>query len=195
MIRRFIPLFLSLVLAVFAFAACGGDASSSSDAASVSSEAASSEASEPASEESEAPADSGVDPEQAQHDVNATLAAIADGASLGETIELRELELTSGGIDLTGVTAWSAAESQMASENGGIVMVFEVDAANVAGLKTSLEAFRDAKVSDDRYAEYAEAREHTQNARIVDSGNMVIYAVSATGDNDALDAAISGATA
>ena len=167
-------------------AGCGGGASSSSSVSSTEAAApASSESTAaPSSEPAEAPA--------AAADIEGIFAQLATAAALGDTtVSLRDLELTSAGVSLDNVVAWKGAESQTAAQNGGIVLVFEVAPGTADALKTSLAAFRDAKVQDDRYAEYAEARENTSNARIASNDTLVLYAVSAEGTPDKVDAAIS----
>ena len=179
--------FLLLCL-VCAFAACGDSASSSSAAtASSQSTAPSSSAGTeaPASESTEAPAAAGAD-------IEGIFSQLATAAALGDsTVALRDLELTSAGVSLDNVVAWKGAESQTAAQNGGIVLVFEVNPGTADALVKSLEAYRDAKVSDDRYAEYAEARDNTANARIASNDTLVLYAVAADAQPDKVDTAIS----
>lgn len=107
---------------------------------------------------------------------------------------MSDLDLTSTShISMDNIVAWAGAESQLASENGGIVIVVQAKPGTADTFVTAFEQFRDAKSSDDRYAEYATAIANTKEARIVTNGDYVVYAVSATGQEggyDALDAAL-----
>ncbi len=122
------------------------------------------------------------------------LATLNEAAGLGDSITVSEIDLQANGLDTSNVLAFSGAESRLSSENGGIVMVFQVQPGSEAAMVSALEAYRDLRASDDRYAEFATARDNTANARIGSVGEYVYYAVSATGDSggyDALDIAIS----
>ncbi len=192
MTRRTITLFttaLLLLCLTCAFAACGNGSSSSAPADVSASEPApapdSSTAAAPATDSTEAPAAAGAD-------IEGIFTQLATAAALGDsTVSLRDLELTSAGVNLDNVVAWKGAESQTAAQNGGIVLVFEVAPGTADALVASLNAYRDAKVSDDRYAEYAEARENTANARIASNDTLVLYAVAADAQPDKVDTAIS----
>lgn len=186
------------MLAAATFAACGGTASSSSAASAPSS----APVSQPAAASSEAPAPSSAPSEAASEpaddnivNVGAILEPVVEAAGLGGTIDVTELDLTAGGIDTANILNFIGAESQLAVENGGIVLVFQVSPGTADGLVSQLEAFRDTRASDDRYAEFEQARTNTSQARIVAKDDVVVYAVSALGADglDALDAAIDAA--
>ncbi len=164
--------------------------SSSAAASSSSSAAAASSAAQSVASASAAPA---------AHDVKQLLATLSEAASLGGTISMSELDLTATGhISKDNIVAWAGAESQLASENGGIVIVIQAKPGTAESFVSQFEEFRDAKASDDRYAEYATAIANTKEARIVVKGDYVVYAVSATGQDGgfaALDSAIETAFA
>ena len=135
----------------------------------------------------------------APYDVDELLKQLSEAASLGGTISMTELDLTASGlISKDNIVAWAGAESQLASENGGIVIVIQAKPGTAETFVSQFEAFRDAKASDDRYAEYAIAIANTKEARIIVNGDYVVYAVSATGQDSgfaALDTAIEAAFA
>ncbi len=179
-------------LGALLLAGCSGGSSGSATVSSVSAPLLSSSASVPApstavssgAAASSLPAGGGLD---------ATLTALSEAAGLGSTIKVSEIDLKANGLDTANVVAFAGAESQLSSENGGIVLVFQMQPGATADMVSALGAYRDARAGDDRYAEFATARENTKGARIVEKGDLVIYAVSATGQEggyDGLDAAI-----
>ena len=181
--KRTVCVALACTLCLSLFAACsGGDGASSSapQSASESSVVATSDSSLPVG-----PADSA--------GVEEILLTLSEAANLGGTITVSEIDLTANGLDTANVVAFAGAESKLSSENGGIVMVFEMQPGTTADMVAALEAYRDARAADDRYAEFAIARDNTADARIVEKGDVVIYAVSATGNEggyESLDEAI-----
>ncbi len=188
--KRILASAFALALSLLLLSACSGSSSSQPVSSAPSSKAGSSPAA-PASS-SAAPASSSAAPAGAAA-LDTTLASLSEAAGLGDTIAVSEIDLKANGLDTANVAAFAGAESRLSSENGGIVMVFQMQPGTSADMVTALGAYRDARAGDDRYAEFATARENTAGARIVEKGDLVIYAVSATGQNggyDALDAAL-----
>lgn len=188
--KKFAVLALALCVLALALTACSEAPASSSSAPASSSVAQAAPVSESAAPETSAPPAPGID-------LEALLPALSEAAGLGGTIPVSgELYLTSSGIDVANIVAYTGVESQLAAENGGIVLVFETAPGGADALKTQLESFRDAKVADDRYAEFEQARTNTGQARIQSKDDLVIYAVDASGTPEgqaALDAAIAAA--
>lgn len=182
--KKAATLFASLLLVAMALTACGGgDDSSSSQPAS----------STPASSSAPASGSQSGSGCASDVDVQGMLDTLVEAGGLGGTIDVSELDLKASGISVDKIIDWAGAESKTSSENGGIVLVLVTEPGAAADIVTELEAFRDARANDDRYAEFEVARENTSQARIVDEGDCVIYAVSATGAEGytALDKAIS----
>ncbi len=180
-------LLLGTALCLLVLSACGGTTSSSQPVSSSAPSMAASSVSMPAQSSSAPASVSGPGA------LDGTLATLSEAAALGDAIAVSEIDLKANGLDTANVVAFAGAESRMSSENGGIVMVFQMQPGTTADMVTALGAYRDARAGDDRYAEFATARENTAGARIVEKGDLVIYAVSATGQDggyDALDAAI-----
>lgn len=142
-----------------------------------------------APEASSAPAEPDAAGEEAA-DLSGTLNTLAAAAELGTTIEVGEIDLKAGGLPTDSIVAFAAAESNLASENGGTVMVFQVQPGTEQQMLDALAAWRDTRANDDRYADFATARENTAGARIVEKNGLIIYAVSASGSWDALDSAL-----
>ncbi|MGD9559818.1 MAG: hypothetical protein AB7V55_04330 [Oscillospiraceae bacterium] len=201
--KRFFPLFMLGVIAVMSFAACGEDGGTSTAAtsqppASVASVPATStpapastpsEASTPASTPAQDPSTD--EPALGDHALEEILTTVSEAAGISATIPVTELDLRAGGVDPGKFDSFVGVESQTSSQDGGIVIVFSVKDGMQEALADEMIAFRDSRV-DDRYAEFAEAMEHTQNAGASYNGNVLIYAVSASGDYQALNDAISG---
>lgn len=177
--RRITALAVALLITACFFAGCSN--SNSGDNNTTTNQPASSQATPDASEpDASGTVDTSTSTEGTV-DIDALMASLTEAAGLGGTIEVSELDLQASGIDTSNIVNWAGEESKMSSENGGIVMVFQAKAGSASDLAAQLEAYRDARASDDRYAEFAEAIEHTRDARIVEEGDYVVYAVSATG--------------
>lgn len=171
-------LYLTILLA-----GCGGSASSqaSSQAAASSSLASSAGTQFPASSEA-----------QSKYDLASMVVTLSEAAQLGTTIELTELDLTAGGINMDNIAAWAGADSQLVVNNGGTVIVIQAQEGKADAVVKDLEAFKTSRM-DDRYADFAEALANTKEARILSQGDIVIYAVSAAGSQGGyadLDAAL-----
>lgn len=190
--RRLTVLFIALLFCICLFAGCSNSnqetQNSGSDSQSTTSQPTTA-ASVPVSSESGTGNSSSAG---GSADLGKVMASLTAAAGLGSTIEVSELDLKASGIDTNNVVNWAGKESKMSAENGGIVMVFQMQPGTTADLADQLKVFRDARASDDRYAEFAEAIAHTKDARIVTEGNYVVYAVSATGEEGyaAVDVAI-----
>lgn len=184
--KRLLTITLTLLFATLMLAACGGDSSSQAPASIPPAQASSSAASvaEPATSE----------PAASPYDVNALLAALIPAAGMDSTIEMSELELKAGGITTDNVESFAGAESPT-YDDGGIVLVIQAKPGQAAAVKAELEAMKDLR-ADDRYAEFAVRLANTKDARIVENGDYLIFAVSAKGQDggwDALDTAIAAA--
>lgn len=176
-------LLLSIFVTVsFALAGCANDSSSSQASTSAPS------TSPPSG------SGSGSNTDTSGYDVEGMLDTLVEAAGLGGTIDVSELDLKASGISVDKIVEWAGAESKTSSENGGFVLVLAVEPGTASDIAAELEAFRDARASDDRYAEFEVARENTSQARIVKDGDCVIYAVSATGSEGykAIDDAVKG---
>lgn len=160
-------LLASLFTLLFVLAGCGNKDASSQPGSSSSS----------SSSQSETPST----PAASSFDVDGMLDALIDAAGLGGTIEVSELDLKASGISVDKLVDWAGAESKTSSENGGFVLVLVTEPGSASAIASELEAFRDARANDDRYAEFENARENTSQARIVENGDCVVYAVSSTG--------------
>lgn len=173
-------LLCSILVSALLLAGCNG-ADSSSSAPSSSTPVSSS-----------APASSsGSTSGTSDYDVNGMLETLVDASSLGGTIDVSELDLKASGISVDKLVDWAGAESKTSAENGGFVLVLVTEPGATADIVSELEAFRDARAGDDRYAEFETARENTAKARIVEDGDCVIYAVATSADGfTAVDTAI-----
>ncbi len=121
-----------------------------------------------------------------EHDLEAVVSSLSDAASLGDTIDVMEIDLTSAGVDADNIVNFAGAESKLSTENGGIVIVIEAKAGTGAQIAQDLEVFKETKAQDDRYAEFEQARLNTQNARIETKDDLVLYVVDASGTDDGL---------
>ena len=179
--KKRIAFALAFVFALLLLAGCGGSNSSSSSSPvtpAVSSEGAS---------------------VAAPYDVDALLAAIAPAANLGDgPVTMVLLDLTAGGDVTRGdVLAMAGQKSADYYENGGMVIVLQVQPGRADSLKGELELFRDAQVLFlQQYPEFQDGIANTQNAYIYVNGDYVVYAVSTTAAGegnqaliDAVDAA------
>lgn len=176
---------ISILVLALALAGCSGgdDPSSSSSSAPAPSSSA------PASSQSGS-GGSG-DASGSDLDVAGMLGTLVEAAALGGTIEVTELDLKANGISVDKLVDWAGAEAKTSAENGGYVLVLVTQPGAAEDLVKELEALRDARASDDRYAEFEVARENTAKARIVTDGDCVFYAVATTADAfTAVDAAI-----
>lgn len=181
--KKYIALALTAAVAVLALAACGDSSSSSS--------------SQPAS--SGVVSSSAVQSQVVPTGLDGIVADLAAAAELGDTFEVRQTDLELlGGLDGANIVAMSGVESVNSMENGGIVVVLEVVDGSAETVIPQMEAYREARMGNSDYGEYAAARDNTQNARIAAYGNYVVYAVSAAGTPEgwtALDNAIATAFA
>ena len=144
-------LYLSLVLA-----GCGGSATSATSQ-SAPSEAASSSLSKTSSGSS-APS---VTETESSLDLDTMLSSLTEAAQLGGTIDMADLDLTAGGVNLDNIAAWKGAESQLAVDNGGIVIVIQTKQGKADTVAQELEAFKASRM-DDRYADFAGALANTK---------------------------------
>lgn len=198
MMKRLLALASALCL-MAALAACTNDSAGTDSAAGTSAPAAASESTAaPASAAESTPAESAATEEvdsgtpAAGTDLSGLLAELVTAAELGTTIEISEIDLKAGGLPTDDIVAFAGAESNLAAENGGTVMIFQVASGTEQAMIEALSAWRDTRAGDDRYAEFETAREHTGGARIVNKDGVIVYAVSASGNWDALDAALDG---
>ncbi len=155
-------------------------------------------AQDPASGSSSVP-DSGTAPGPDAIDLDALAVTLAEAAGLGETIPYPDdIDLRAGGMNLDNIAAYAGLTAKTSSQNGGIVVVVQAAAGTASSVAADFEAYRDASLGNTDYTEFETARTNTQNARIEVFGDVVVYAVSATGHEggwDALDAAIAAAFA
>lgn len=182
--KKMCSILCAVCLLAVMLAACGGDASSA--AAPVSSSA-------PASAVQSTPASSaapGSNPVDANIDLDALVADLAEGAALGTTIGMIELDLKAAGVNTDNVVRFAGLQSQTVVENGGTVILIEATDGKAADVQAEMEGYRDMALGNEDYAEFAAARDNIAEARIQTQGNFVLYAVSATGDWDTLDATI-----
>lgn len=173
--------------------ACGKSDASSGVNSTASSQPASSSAeasiSQPASQETSTASQA----EQPTADLGAILTSLSEAAALGDTIEVTQLDLKAGGLNVDNIIGFAGAEASTSADNGGIVIVVQVKPGTAEDVKAEFEKFRDSRL-DDRYAERANAMANTKEARIVVNGDLVMYGVSASGDWAALDTAIAAVT-
>lgn len=197
--KKLFAMLLAGATLALTLAACGGDAGSSQPADSGTPAPPASESQPAAVSSSEAgPASSNVAPVDSPYDVNALLATLGEAANLGTTIKVAEMDLKLGGVDPENFVEFAGAESQLSSENGGIVIIIHAKEGAASTVATQLEAYKASRMGNSDYAEFENARTNTEGARIQTFGNYVVYAVSATGHEggwDALDAAIASAFA
>ncbi len=183
---------LVLVLALFSvvLAACGSQETASSATPASVSEAAPSSSQAPAasSEMQEASSEEAI-----MVDLSGLVAQLAEAAGLGTTIDMIEMDLVAGGITADNVVQFVGVQSQLVIENGGAVILIEATEGTAETVMSELESYRDFALGNEDYAEFAGARENIEQARIEAKGNYVVYAVSAVGDWDTLDAAIESA--
>ncbi len=183
---------LMLVLALFSvvLAACGSQEAASSAAPASASEVAPSSSQAPAAS-SEMQEASSV--EAIMVDLSGLVAQLAEAAGLGTTIDMIEMDLVAGGITADNVVQFVGVQSQLVIENGGAVILIEATEGTAETVMSELESYRDFALGNEDYAEFAGARDNIEQARIEVKGNYVVYAVSAVGDWEALDAAIESA--
>lgn len=185
--KRFLALVFAACFAALALAACGNgaDSSSSASAATVSSGGpVSPAASSAASSEEDAPI--------SLEELEGMLAIFLRAANIGETIPVVELDLSAGGVTMDDVAAFVGGEAVTSADNGGIVIVIQAQPGKADTVKEQMAAFRDSRISDN-YADFATAMANTREARIVTKGDLILYAVSATGHEggyEQLDASI-----
>lgn len=201
-LKRSAVLFVVSAVSLAMLSACGGDKVTSQPAGNPASTAAASQAetsdaaSTPAPESTPAPtseaqpASAPEEPTTGDHALEEILSTVQQAAGIEATIEVGELDLRAGGVNIDNIDRFYGVESQTASQDGGIVIVMRTKPGAMDAVAEDMIAFRDSRL-DDRYAEFAVAMEHTQEARTAYNHDVVIYAVSATGDYQALDDAIS----
>lgn len=184
---------LSLALClVLALAACGGGDAPSAVPESTPESTPASVADEPASVADDSTAD---EPAADSADIQPIADALVSAAALGDdAIPMMDLDLKAGGVNLDDVAEFVGYQSKTYSDNGGLVIVIQAAAGKGEDVKAGLESFKESRM-DDRYAEFATQVENTGNARIQANGDVVVMAVSATADWDALDAALADVAA
>ena len=183
-IKKIIVISLIICLAL-AFGACGKDTSSSVAPAPESTPPVSETASQPETSDVSQPAAGD------GQDVAALATVLVEAADIGKQIDLIELDLSAGGIPMDSVESFVGCTSQNYSDNGGLVLVLKAQPGKAEEVKAGVESFKTSRM-DDRYAEFATQVENTGNARIVENGDYVVMAVSATGKDgwDKLDAVL-----
>lgn len=182
---------IGLALALIAsLAACGKTASPSSSAAPSSVAAPSTAQSSSVSESTPASSAPAQTDAPAAEELDAKVQALADAAGLGDSIKVMDIDLKAGNVNTDNIAAFAGKESKMSAQNGGIVIVLYAVDGTAETLAADMENFRQFRMGNGDYEEFEQARTNTENGRIKVMGNYVVYAVSATGDWDALDAAI-----
>lgn len=190
-LRVILTLSLALCL-VLALAACGGGDAPSAVPESTPESTPASVADEPASVADDSTAD---EPAADSADIQPIADALVSAAALGDdAIPMMDLDLKAGGVNLDDVAEFVGYQSKTYSDNGGLVIVIQAAAGKGEDVKAGLESFKESRM-DDRYAEFATQVENTGNARIQANGDVVVMAVSATADWDALDAALADVAA
>lgn len=134
------------------------------------------------------------------YDVNELLAPLAEAANLGDTIDMILLDITANGINSEDIVSFAGVQSVNYPENGGTVIVVQTVPGAADRVATGFAGYRDGVLSqaENYKADYPIAYENMTNARIVQNGDYVIFAVSATGNDggyDTLDAALEAAFA
>ncbi|MDL2295155.1 hypothetical protein LJC60_11175, partial [Ruminococcaceae bacterium OttesenSCG-928-D13] len=99
-----------------------------------------------------------------------------------------------GGVPVDDILGFVGVTSQNYSDNGGLVMVIQAKPGMAASVEAGVESFK-ASRQDDRYTEFATQVANTKEGRVRTSGDIVVLAVSASGDWDKLDAALDAALA
>lgn len=188
--KRLVSICVFALFSIALLSACGGGSSSSASSTSVPS------ASQPAT--SSLPQSSGSTSssfaESGPYDVNMLMGTVAEAAGLGDTIEMGITELTaSGEVDASNIVAMAGAQSKAYATNGGMVVAIQATSADAATtVAGQLQLYMDGLLAqtENYKTDYPEAFDHMSNVRIVTELNYVVFAVSATGDYDALDTAI-----
>lgn len=185
--KKTLSLVLIACITVLSLAACGGSESSSQAApASVAPASEATPASEAASG-AESTAES--TPAAADVDLDAALASMVEAAELGGTITVSEIDLKAGGVDVENVESFVGAQSQLAAQNGGIVIIIKAAAGTGETVASDMESFRQYSLGNADYEEFEDARNNTESGIIKTYGDYVVYAVSATGNVDAVTTA------
>lgn len=188
--KKLLSLLFSASLALALLAACGGNGNS---AAAPSAPPANSAAASGAV----APGSAGQSAATAEN-LEALLPGLVEAANLGADptplTDPRDFSIQFG-VAEEDVLAFTGAQSKLLYQTGAEVVLVQAQPGRAADVKTAFESYRDRIVSDDRYADNEDARTNVSNARIQMFGDVVVYAVSATGEWDALDAAIAAAFA
>lgn len=186
--------FIFIFCFALVFAACGGAASSAVPSSVPAKSAVASPAASAVAQNSAAPAAlSAAASTPNGKDLAKTVAALAEGAQLGGTIKISEIDLKAGGVNTDNIEAFDGAESQLSAQNGGIVIVIKAKPGTAQTIATEMAAYREYRLGNTDYAEFEDARTNTEDARISVFEDYVVYAVSATGLDGgwaALDAAI-----
>lgn len=181
--KKTLTLVLIACLAL-SLAACGGAASSSQAASAPASQTPASEAAPASVAASSTPAST-----TDAVDLDAALAAMVEAAELGNTINVSEIDLKAGGVNVDNVDSFVGAQSQLAAQNGGIVIIVKAVSGTGADIAADMESFRQASLGNADYEEFEDARNNTEAGIIKAYGDYVVYAVSATGNADAVTAA------
>ena len=191
--KKLISMMVFFCLAALLLVACGDSASS---VASSPAPSPSETVSQP--ESAGIPASAPESNSGGQNDVNAIFDAVLPAANLGATISLSDIDLTaSGNISADDVEAMAGAQSNVYAENGGMLYVVKALPGAADRISAGFEGVKEGLLSqgENYKADFPVAYANIENTRIVTKGDYVVYAVSATGDFETLDAAIEAALA
>lgn len=124
------------------------------------------------------------------------LKAIEPAAALGATLPLTELDLTaSGDVSAEDVLAVSGAQSNLYSQNGGIVYVVQAQPGKAKAVEEGLLKMKQALLAqgENYKAEFPVAYANIEGTLVVVKGDYVVYATAADGNYTALNEAITAA--
>ena len=185
--NKVLAVFCCIFSSLLLLCACGGGAASSAPPAPASSAEPASSAPPAAS----APASESAAPTAADVDLAPHMDALMAAAGfLGNAISVSEIDLKAGGVPVADVVQFTGNSSKTYSMDAGVVILLQAASGKAADVAASMAGYQEFTMGNGDYTEFAEAQERTGEARILTFGDIVVYAVSATGDWDALDAAI-----
>lgn len=124
------------------------------------------------------------------------LTVVQNATGIGSSLVLTEADVVStGDISLDDIIAFAGLQSMNYSQDAGSIYIVKTSADNV---ETVLNGFTnmnsDILSSKENYqTDFPDAYAHLENAVIKSEGEYVIYAVSANGEYDALNAAVDAA--
>lgn len=127
------------------------------------------------------------------YDVNELLTTVSEAAGLGATLAYTQTDLQfQSPLTEEDIANMAGAKSNLFNDNGGVVIVVEAAEGKADAVKSGLEDFRDGilNASENYKEDFPEAYANLEAAKIVVKDNFVVFAASATGDYDALDAAL-----